>query len=814
MRAADTFLRYVLIFSVDYGNIRNMNIDELFECEYFEGEVVCDSWEDAHCTILRVKNAGALPCDLAIPSQIEDEYYVTEIADGAFFGLSGLRSVTIPDTVTDVGENAFADCKNLTAVTLGADIESISKNAFLGCDSIADVYIRNVGAHCARRFGNRYSNPVCSAKRIFIDDVPVGDCLEIPAKVGWYSIDKISDYAFCGLRIKTLELADGIEKMSIAPDAFSGCDELAHVVLPDSLKSLDPSGLLSCKSLKFNEYGGARYLGSKSNPYKALVLAADAPSLTLHPDTQIICRGAFSGCVKLNKLYVSAHLIYGDKHAFTDCPEPITVVLPDDITVSDLRKPNGNKKFVFNEYKGLEYLGSERNPYKMVVGYSQAAQSYELHPDTEIIGADAFANNTKLESFVASDKVTYINEHAFRGCVSLEKIFLPSGLKYTAAAFEYGGGAKEVHCPSIADWCGITFACALCVGFEVSFDLYLGNALAEDVVVPNGVEAIKANAFCKCGSIKRVTLPESIRRIGDHAFFKCAALQSVHIPDGAQSIEQHAFRYCDALKTVTTSAASIGYMAFANCKSLESVYLKRCGEILSACFLECRALKCAEIAGGVDKIRDETFKNCTSLHTVKLPESLSYIGCEAFKGCGALEEIEFPDSVKTIKAQAFRDCMSLKSVKLTAVEEIEQEAFEHCTALESVSIAGDIKYLAQEIFRECKRLTSVGIPLGVEYIGGDAFRDCVFLREIALPASLKHIVNRAFINCGLESIVIPDGVEYIGEQAFWHCGALTRAEIPDTVVKVGRDIFALCNSALNIVASDTVKALLDKPNSY
>ena len=51
--------------------------------------------------------------DITIPSSInvdEVEYSVTIIGDEAFFGCSGLTSITIPNSVTSIGEGAFYKC--------------------------------------------------------------------------------------------------------------------------------------------------------------------------------------------------------------------------------------------------------------------------------------------------------------------------------------------------------------------------------------------------------------------------------------------------------------------------------------------------------------------------------------------------------------------------------------------------------------------------------------------------------------------------------------------------------------------------------
>ena len=57
--------------------------------------------------------------DITIPSSIKVndlEYTVKGIKESAFFGCSGLTSITIPNSVTRIGNSAFAECGNLENV--------------------------------------------------------------------------------------------------------------------------------------------------------------------------------------------------------------------------------------------------------------------------------------------------------------------------------------------------------------------------------------------------------------------------------------------------------------------------------------------------------------------------------------------------------------------------------------------------------------------------------------------------------------------------------------------------------------------------
>lgn len=64
---------------------------------------------------------------------------VTSLA--GFSRCSGLKSITIPDSVTSLGEWAFSNCDSLTSITLSKNLTEIRNDTFWDCNSLTEIKI-------------------------------------------------------------------------------------------------------------------------------------------------------------------------------------------------------------------------------------------------------------------------------------------------------------------------------------------------------------------------------------------------------------------------------------------------------------------------------------------------------------------------------------------------------------------------------------------------------------------------------------------------------------------------------------------------
>ncbi len=147
--------------------------------------------------------------DLIIPDSVVHEghvYYVTELADSAFFHCSELYAVKLPSRLTKIGYNTFFGCNMIPHINFPKSLREVQMGAFVDCKAL------------------RLVNWPPSAT-------------EVPRN------------CFLACRsLKRIVLPEGVT--TIRQDAFCDCDSLAYVRLPSSLTQIERGVFFLCKSLQ------------------------------------------------------------------------------------------------------------------------------------------------------------------------------------------------------------------------------------------------------------------------------------------------------------------------------------------------------------------------------------------------------------------------------------------------------------------------------------------------------------------------------------------------------------------------------------
>ena len=141
---------------------------------------------------------------------------------------SGLTSITIPNGVTSIGSEAFAYCKYLTSITIPNGVTSIGDKAFSACENLTSITIPN----SVTTIGD-YAFGWCEN----LTSVTIPDC-----------VTSIGNYAFCSCHnLTSITIPNSVT--TIGDYAFINCKKLTSVTIPNSVTSLGKKAFEGCDNL-------------------------------------------------------------------------------------------------------------------------------------------------------------------------------------------------------------------------------------------------------------------------------------------------------------------------------------------------------------------------------------------------------------------------------------------------------------------------------------------------------------------------------------------------------------------------------------
>ena len=822
----------------------------------------------------------------------------------AAFAYTGIYSIRIPANVSTIAQYAFTGSNNLQNVTFAANgkLDIVPAYMFKGANNITSITFENgsaltsIAAHGFEGMSRLVS-------------VDFGDA----------KLKNIDNYAFRYCEsLQTVNIPDGV--VSIGRFAFYGGKSLVRLDLPESIEYIGRFAFYFAENLNVYfkadtlptnlqenwDYGIAGYYVGVTNvlengdwkyatlldggisiiKYTGSETALDLTALDLGgeirqiggyafayskitsiilPETlEIIQRYAFANS-KLESVIIPSKVSFIGQYAFFNTPVK-TVTFGENALIYKIEQ----YAFAYTEKLNEIIIPNSVEEMQSYAFYRSGIEKVTFEDGSKLtrIAAHAFASSG-LISVVIPDSVNYIDDNAFRDCLSLQTVTFGSAekLQVHANAF-YNTAISSLYIPANMEYVGEYAFIGLenLENYVVSEDnpyyksidgvLYEkdGKKLIAfpagrmgSFVVPSSVETIGFGAF-ENTKIEYVSFEEGINllTLGYRAFYNAKNLTSVSIPASVVSIDYYAFAECRNLETVT----------FAKDNLLTGIY--------EGAFLNCVSLKNITIPDSIIEISDYAFYGCSSLTrlpfsataTVKgiydyafaytgireliIPETVTDIGEYAFRG-SKVKTVVIPDAQKdvlVIGIGALQDCNELEELDIpfsgASLSDGETRiwfgyifgagaASANYTympqTLRKISIKEVVEADWYSIFGLTTNNPNAGynclsniehfdLPKGLTNIGNYAFSSCSSLTSVTIPIGVTSIGGSVFYGCGsLTSIVIPKGVTSIESYAFSGCRSLTNVTIPESVTSIDYAAFFACSSLTSIAITEGVTSI-------
>lgn len=518
-------------------------------------------------TITTINGASFSDC-----SELTEVYFsegLDYIDVEAFFNCQSLTSIELPDTVTYIGYDAFEWCSNARYLRLGKKLTQINDCAFYNLFNLERIdfdceYLQYVAPDAFSSIGQ-------STTKL---ELYIGDNVStIPQGIFGKSND---------VRITNVYFGDSSKCTQIQDSAFSGCERLTSILLPQSIEEIDDYAFYRCRALQSIE------LPNLTNIYEGVFMECESLAYINIPDTVIdIYDFAFMSCTNLFSVKIGNSVTSIGEEAFNNCLALDNIIIPKSLKEIEYLAFNNTARLRVVYYMGTEsdwnainiasgneylinatrYYYSEKRPYfegnywHYVDGvptiwetYVAGMLDYTINDDgtsysvtgigdfhgEELVIPSVFNNKvvTKIGAYAFYDKdfiirisipntIIDIGGRAFSNCNNLVEIFVEdSNTKYKTE----NGNLYTKDMSTLVQYC---------IGKDSSnFD------------IPSGVSVIGYDAFANCSYIESVTLSVGVRSIGTNAFKECSQLEQVVIPNSVKIISPGAFQNCSNLQDI------------------------------------------------------------------------------------------------------------------------------------------------------------------------------------------------------------------------------------------------------------------------
>ena len=491
------------------------------------------------------------------------------------------------------------------------------------------------------------------AQRVFIDSV-------------YYTLDTTAMTAQIAVQSKTTAIGDIVINdtvtyeganyavASMANSAFSGCNQLTSIVLPQTLRNLGREAFLQCTNL----------------------------TSCIIPDSTIT-EIPFEAFLKagLIEFRVPEGVTYIEQRSFEQMPNLQRVQL-----ANSVKSVSPWAFYILDALQDPIY-----NDSMFVLMPMNYQGAYTIPTGIQVIYKSAFYGCTKITSLTIPEGVKRIEHYGLMFSLNavIKTLHLPASLEYVTPGAIFGGSLRKI---SVAEgnthyttWNNmlmtINMDTVICCPAAINAAYTLPESVvhvaasafsvsAVDLTMTNvrsiGEYAFEANSLGKYDSNRHYVIPETVEEIGDEAFLRSYAMEQVTIPSSLKQMGEQVFADSPKLKKAIINSPMIGKGEFRICNNLEII----------------------EIGDSLREIGAYAFHKCPALWYIRMPKANAHFraidGVLYSADTTALalypckhdgEEFVLPEEVNTLRPSSLRAVNLRKLVLPKGLSQIENELF-------------------------------------------------------------------------------------------------------------------------------------------
>ncbi len=794
--------------------------------------------------------------NIIIPSEI-DNLKVTTIGRKIFSIDINNINILIPNTVATIEREAFS-YSNLKSIVIPKSVVNMGASIF-SSSTIKQIFC------CSETkpngWNNYWSGGIGEQTNIFYGYETSGVYDGFEYVISLDNNEKcvsITNYIGDETNVTIPSKIEEVNVTKICKYAFSECDKIIDISMPNTIKTIENNAFEYCSSLE---------------------------KVTIPNSTIFIGDYAFFYCIKLKNIVIPKSVEYIGEFPFGECKSLKNIYCCGDNSNnwheywnSDLfiDKPKIQTYYNYknnNNYKNFDYIVQSVDGIDNVVitNYNGVEKDINI-PDnidgiivTEI-GNRAFEYCVEIENVYIPNSVLILGDQIFLNCTNLQNVIIPkSVIKVGSYIFSEANMTINIMIENeiIPEtwhkyWCyfqiynidvynGVNLIlgykskgvfenynyCIQLINNKKSVILTNYNGNEENIVIPNEINNIPVaslgtSLFNGCDFIKSITIPNGISLISAKTFYKCTSLKNIILPNTITNICSYAFGSCSSLEEIIIpkTVKTIYNHIFYKCTNLKVVY----------CEAESKSSEWDDDWNGSNAgviwgfIGTGEYNNFT--YSIQIVDGKKQAILTGYNGDE--KEITLINNVDNIPVtDVYFSSNNLESIIIPkSFENIGKNAFIHCKTLKLILCEtenkptnwydGSDKDLGYEnqwngspatiVWGYKNKLNYGDFSCIVQSINNE---ENIFVisyngneKDITIPNEINGLVvkNVSLLqNKTIEKIILPDTIEEICDYAFANCSSLKEITLSNKINVIGSFAFGGCKSIEYINLSNCKK---------